>query len=76
MPNKAKALTREQFLTKLFDLLSYTRAASDLVRIEYLENEYGDWWAVLVFNTGYKKRVCCTADSYSAVIEDVVHALY
>lgn len=76
MPNKAKALTREQFLTKLYDLLSYTRAGSDLERIEYLGSECDDWWAILVFNTGYKKRVCCTADSYSAVIEDVVRALY
>lgn len=76
MSIKVKTITREQFLAKLYDLLSYTRAASDLERIEYLKNDRGDWWAVLVFNTGYRKRVCCTADSYSAVIEDVVRALY
>lgn len=53
-----------------------SRAGSDLERIEYLGSECDDWWAILVFNTGYKKRVCCTGDSYSAVIEDVVRALY
>lgn len=57
-----------ELLTKT---LQATRNGADVTGITYQQDETGDEYATVHFKNGYKKRICVTADSGTALIRDV-----
>lgn len=71
---------KEAIVMRLKLLLMVTRAGSDIADLKLEIDEKGmidgGEYCVIVFKSGYRKKVDITADSGLAVIEDVIHALY
>lgn len=63
---------KREILARLLPALQATRAGSDVKDLA----EYDDEYCVIVFQSGFRKRVCIGGDSGLAIIEDVIHALY
>lgn len=65
----------ELFLNTLQLLLMQTRAGSDICSLNWFKTN-DDKFIVITFKGGYTKKVCVTADSELAMIQDVCRALY
>lgn len=70
---------KREILVRLKLLLKVTRAGSDIADLELEADEYGaidgSEYCVIVFDSGYRKKVDITADSGLSIIEDVLKAL-
>lgn len=52
-----------------------TQGGEDVTEILYAKRDDGEEFATIIFKNGYKKPVCVTADSGTALIRDVMRHL-
>lgn len=69
--NVNKQISKQEFLNKLKDLLSYTRLGSDVVQLALIRKYNADY-VKITFSNGYSKDVNIDCDSYAAIIKDVI----
>lgn len=72
--NINKQITKQEFLDKLKDVLSYTRLGSDVVKLALIRKYNADYVKV-TFTNGYSKDINIDCDSYAAIIKDVIVCL-
>lgn len=69
-PPAPKAVNKAHWCLLLGNLLA--RGGLDILSIEYEKTEH-DEYAIIVFAKGYRKKVCITANSYAAIVRDVMN---
>lgn len=51
------------------------RIDDSVAALEYLMDELSEEYCVITFESGYKKKVCISADSEKAIVVDTLKAL-
>lgn len=72
--NVNKQISKQEFLNKLKDLLSYTRLGSDIAALTLIR-KYDSDYVKVTFTNGYTRDICIDCDSYAAIVKDVVARL-
>lgn len=66
---------KQAICTKLTGLLNDTRQGKDIIALVYAKDEHNEEFVTVHWLNGYKKKICVTADSGTALIKDVLQAI-